>query len=96
MSIFSGSRYSRGLVGSVVDSSGRSNRTVFRGSTARSLKVSKYYITVSGDRLDFLARRIYGRDDLWWLIADANDDTLLVDPLPVGVALRIPDVPDDV
>ncbi len=53
---------------------------------------------VAGETLDELAARYYGREDLWWRIADANPgrfpldwkpgDVLLVPP--VRVATRTP------
>lgn len=46
---------------------------------------------IEGERLDVLALRYYGREDLWWRIADANParfpddwaagDVLLIPPL---------------
>jgi nucleoid-associated protein YgaU len=49
---------------------------------------------VDGDTLDLLARRYYGREDLWWRIADANPrrfphewvpgDKLVIPPIRVA------------
>jgi hypothetical protein len=49
---------------------------------------------VAGETLDQLARTYYGREDLWWRIADANPrqdpfdwqagDTLVIPPLRVA------------
>jgi hypothetical protein len=49
---------------------------------------------VAGDTLDALAKAYYGREDLWWRIADANPrkdpfdwsvgDTLVIPPLRVA------------
>jgi phage tail protein X len=44
---------------------------------------------VAGDTLDALAKTYYGREDLWWRIADANPRK---DPFdwPVGCTVVIP------
>ncbi len=56
------------------------------------------HVIVGGETLDELAARYYGREDLWWRIADANParfpldwkagDTLVIPPL--RVATRTP------
>tara|TARA_R100001510_G_C7578214_1_gene152187 strand:+ start:277 stop:582 length:306 start_codon:yes stop_codon:yes gene_type:complete len=33
-----------------------------------------FVMTQPGDRLDLLANQYYGDQDLWWIIANANDD----------------------
>lgn len=53
---------------------------------------------IAGETLDLLAKRYYGREDLWWRIADANPtrfpldwqpgETLVIPPL--RVATRMP------
>ncbi len=56
------------------------------------------HIVVGYETLDGLARRYYGREDLWWRIADANSGTFPLDwkagdrliiP-PIRVATRMP------
>jgi nucleoid-associated protein YgaU len=52
---------------------------------------SLIHVCVGGETLDQLARQYYGREDLWWRIADANDarfpldwgpgDTLVIPPI---------------
>jgi nucleoid-associated protein YgaU len=49
-----------------------------------------YIISEAGDRLDLLAHKYYGDQNLWWVIATANninDATFYVEE---GVQLRIP------
>ena len=56
------------------------------------------HIIVGGETLDLLARRYYGREDLWYRIADANPcrfplewqagDTIVIPP--IRVATRAP------
>jgi nucleoid-associated protein YgaU len=53
---------------------------------------------IGGETLDALAARYYGREDLWWRIADANPlrfpldwrpgDTVVIPP--VRIATRVP------
>lgn len=55
---------------------------------------SLLHLVKQGDTLDQLAFRYYGREDLWWRIADANParfpldwapgDTLVIPPLRVA------------
>jgi phage tail protein X len=59
---------------------------------------SLVHVLIGGETLDQLAARYYGREDLWWRIADANPgrfpldwragDTLSIPPL--RVATRTP------
>lgn len=52
---------------------------------------SALHTLISGETLDQLAKRYYGREELWWHIADANParhpadwtvgDTLVIPPL---------------
>jgi len=44
---------------------------------------------VGNERLDELARRYYGREDLWWRIADANPNVFPLD-WKAGDELLIP------
>jgi nucleoid-associated protein YgaU len=49
-----------------------------------------YVISVLGDRLDILALKYYGDQNLWWIIATANnlnDASLSIVP---GTQMRIP------
>lgn len=47
------------------------------------------HVLIAGERMDMLAHRYYGDDQLWWVIAAANR---IVDPfsLTSGMTLRIP------
>jgi len=49
-----------------------------------------YVGVVRANRLDFIAEKVYGNPDLWWVIAIANN---ILDPFDVkqGAVLRIPD-----
>lgn len=44
------------------------------------------------DRIDLLAYRFYEDPSMWWVIAYANPEIHVWDPIPVGVELRIPRV----
>jgi nucleoid-associated protein YgaU len=48
-----------------------------------------HHTIVGGELLDELARRYYGREDLWWRIADANPEHFPLDLKP-GERLVIP------
>lgn len=79
------------LTGSYVE--GKENvrfkQTTFYPLTTADVN-DEYVITTYGDRYDILAQQYYGRSDLWWIIAAAND--LEKDSLypPEGIQLRIP------
>lgn len=47
------------------------------------------HVVVGGETLDMLAARYYGREELWWRIADANPLALLFQLAP-GNRLLIP------
>jgi nucleoid-associated protein YgaU len=47
------------------------------------------HVVVGGETLDLLAVRYYGREALWWRIADANPTRCLFDLAP-GDRLTIP------
>jgi nucleoid-associated protein YgaU len=47
------------------------------------------HVVTIGDTLDGLAYRYYGREDLWWRIADANALVFPTDLAP-GATLTIP------
>jgi phage tail protein X len=96
VTIYVGSRYEDGQSGFVTDSEGDVNLVVFRAEDEPTPKAQNIYVTVAGDRLDFLAYKIYNRTDLWWYIADANPDLLLTDPIAPGTQLRIPGAPNRV
>jgi nucleoid-associated protein YgaU len=50
---------------------------------------SLLHVVVGGETLDQLAFRYYGREDLWWRIADANPGRFPLDWTP-GEMLVIP------
>lgn len=48
-----------------------------------------FHTVVDGDRLDLLAHRYFGDARLWWVIAEYNDLTWMLD-LTTGTELRLP------
>lgn len=95
MSIYLGSRYETAALVRVADSVGNVTISAFRGESPISMiNVPGRYLVVDGDRLDRLAEHFYGSADLWWVIADANSDVLLPDPLTPGIVLVIPSAAD--
>lgn len=91
MTIYIGSRYEGGTVASLPGADGVVRSTAFRGDSPYNSTRYSTYLVAEGDRIDRLADRFYGDPELWWVIADANPDVLLPDPLAPGVVLRIPD-----
>jgi hypothetical protein len=47
-----------------------------------------YILTQPGDRLDNLAHKYYGNQNLWWYLAKANGLSFVT--LDAGISLRIP------
>lgn len=91
--ILEGSRYENAEVLVVQDpESGRFHRAVSErypyGAEFSALTV----ITQEFDRIDLLADRYYEDPTMWWVIAYANPEIHVWDPIPVGVELRIPRV----
>jgi phage tail protein X len=94
MTVFVGSRYATGLT-STVPIDGKNTQSLARGpSTLPQPRRYLSYVVASQERLDTLAYRVYGRSDFWWVIADANPQLVLTDPLVAGTLLRIPDARD--
>jgi nucleoid-associated protein YgaU len=52
---------------------------------------SLVHVVIAGDTLDLLAKTYYGREDLWWRIADANPSRFPLDWAP-GDTLVIPPI----
>jgi phage tail protein X len=50
------------------------------------------YTWKENDRIDMVANRFYGNTSLWWQILDFNPEVLDPWQIPVGTALRIPNV----
>ena len=88
--IFKGSRYSHVEVITPLAPNGDTPEVLAlrvieaRASTFR-------YVVSEGDRLDQLAARFYGDPTKYWLILDANPDTLNpFDLLQPGIAINVP------
>lgn len=89
MTVYLGSRYEGVPVVSALDADGLLKPTLFRTPPPTPVRFASYLVVV-GDRLDRLAYRFYQRSDFWWVIADANPEVLLSDPLTPGTMIRIP------
>jgi nucleoid-associated protein YgaU len=92
MAVYKGSRYEDSYAGRVVHSDGVVRPVLFRNTPAQDGlgQGDVSYQVREGDRLDRIAFMYFGTENLWWLIADANDGLLLPDPLKPGTILRIP------
>ena len=84
-----GSSFSRYRDVAVIEVDGR--RALAQRTQRLPLSVSgaAEHVVVGGETLDMLAARYYGREELWWRIADANPTRCLFDLLP-GDRLLIP------
>lgn len=89
MTISAQSRYSRGTVVRLPDSSGTYNLSVLRTVPPVTTGFS-LYTWQSGDRPDLVANRVFGNPLLWWAIFDANPE--IINPLnvPPGTIIRMP------
>lgn len=88
--IYFDSRYVDGEIRKAHDArSDRYRLTVYR-EWPRVTSGFFYYEWADGDRLDYVAAKVYGNGQLWWKILDANPE--LVDPLSIkpGEVLRVP------
>lgn len=90
MTVYLDSRYSQDTVVRVLSDDGLRHPTVFRRSPPDLRFNYDEHLVVDGDRLDVLAYKAYGDDGLWWLIAEANPELDVVEPLPPGFLLRVP------
>jgi len=50
-----------------------------------------YYTVIGTDRIDTIAKKFFKNENMWWVIAHANDLRLLPMDLKVGARIRIPD-----
>jgi len=55
-----------------------------------------YIVTKDGDRLDLIADAFYNDTSLWWVIVQANPNTLKGDSIALkpGIQIRIPTTPE--
>lgn len=90
--IFEGSRYASADV-VAVESDGHFRRMVIENPPYATRFPALNVITEEHDRIDLLADQFYEDPEMWWLIAYANPEIHVWDPLPVNVRLRIPRVP---
>lgn len=90
MPIFVGSRYENCAVDRVLGPDGVLRPTAFPPDMPSVPQDFLTYVVIDGDRIDQVAARVYGRPDLWWVIAQANPEQMLPDPLTPGTVLRIP------
>ena len=90
MTIVQGSRYASVPLSYVpVDAAGTTVKTVY-GPTGSLPPRFTYYMIQIGERYDTIANRIYGRPDMWWLLADANPEVFYPDALVPGAIIRVP------
>ncbi len=83
--------YSRYYGLDTVEKEGRVSLAQRPGLPVEMYPDSLLHTVVGGETLDQLAARYYGREDLWWRIADANPGRFPLDWQP-GETLVIPPV----
>jgi nucleoid-associated protein YgaU len=88
--IFTGSRYGAADVVEAVGPDGRTTRALATHVLEPAPGVLSYTV-LEGERFDTLAARFYGEPTKYWLILDANPETLNpFDLLSPGAAIQIP------
>jgi len=85
------SMYSRHYGLDTVEEDGRVSLAQRPGAPSEAFPDSLVHTLVGGETLDQLAARYYGREDLWWRIADANSGRFPLDWEP-GETLVIPPI----
>lgn len=73
--VFKGSRYSATEIVEVTGPDGRVARTLTTRVIVHDASALEHTVS-DGERLDTLANRFYGEATRYWLILDANPDTL--------------------
>ena len=88
--IFQGSRYSANDVVEVVTPDGRVTRTLALRAIAPAPGALDH-VVADGERFYTLAARFYGEPTRYWLLLDANPDTLNpFELLVAGATLHVP------
>lgn len=93
-----GSPFSRYRNVPVIDVDGRLAVAQRAGRLPVDVTGAAQHVVVGGETLDMLAARYYGREELWWWIADANalpalfqlapGDRLVIPPLRLTTGRR--------
>jgi len=50
------------------------------------------YITSEGEAWDFIAKKVYGKEHLAYILMEANPEYLNYSTLPAGIKLYVPEV----
>lgn len=83
--------YSRYYGLDTVEQDGRVSLVQRPGIPLQTFRDTIFHTVVGGETLDQLASVYYGREDLWWRIADANPGRFSLDWKP-GETLAIPPI----
>lgn len=88
--IFKGSRYSATSLVDATGPDGKTRRTIAPRAIPPAPSALEYTV-VDGERLDTLAARFYSEATRYWLILDANPETLNpFELLDAGAVIHIP------
>ena len=89
--ITSSSRYARHKTAPVTAADGATRLTILPLTPAAATYSVQYYTWSQHDRVDLVAQRFYGSEQLWWLFAQANPQILNWSSVAPGTVIRIPD-----
>lgn len=89
--ITASSRYTRHKTAPVTGADGVTRLTILARAGADAIYSVQYYTWSQHDRVDLLAQRYYGSEQLWWLFAQANPEILNWTKIAPGTVIRIPD-----
>ena len=84
------SRYADNTVISLADDAGVSRPTILITPPGKQIISFSTYEWKLGDHIEYLAYSVYGDEQSWWLIANANPEILYWDDLPPGTEVRLP------
>lgn len=84
------SRYARNAVAPVTDARGVTRPTILPLAPEDVAFSVQYYTWAAHDRVDTVAHRFYGSEQLWWLFARANPQVLNWVAVPAGTVIRVP------
>lgn len=84
------SRYTRNTVAPLTGADGVTRNTILPLTPTAATYTVQYYTWGAHDRVDLVAKRFYGSEQLWWLFADANPQITVWLKVPQGTVIRIP------
>lgn len=90
MPIHADSRYTTATITTAVGPDEETRQEMRVASPRARMITYTYYRVLGGDRVDTIAKKFYGKGELWWMIADANPEIIDWLELAPGDILRVP------